>query len=72
MKGIFPLDSFQKLRTPFYYYDSKLLRETLNEIKREAGKHEGFTVLSRQMRMLRFLMSYRRQDLELTVSVAVR
>ncbi|MGN0224622.1 MAG: diaminopimelate decarboxylase [Prevotella sp.] len=44
MKGIFPLDSFQKLRTPFYYYDSKLLRETLNEIKREAGKHEGFTV----------------------------
>ena len=44
MKGIFPTEKFQGMETPFYYYDTKVLRDTLNAINREAGKHEGFCV----------------------------
>jgi diaminopimelate decarboxylase len=44
MKGIFPIDKFQSLRTPFYYYDMDLLRATLASINQEANKHEGFIV----------------------------
>ncbi len=44
MKGIFPKEKFQGIGTPFYYYDTKVLRDTLNAINREAGKHEGFCV----------------------------
>lgn len=44
MKGNFPIDKFQKMETPFYYYDTDLLKMTLLEINREAGKHEGFCV----------------------------
>lgn len=43
-KGQFPTDKFQQLRTPFYYYDTELLRKTLQSINTEAGKHEGFVV----------------------------
>ena len=32
------------IQTPFYYYDSELLRETLRVINNEAKKHEGFCV----------------------------
>lgn len=44
MKGIFPIERFEGVETPFYYYDTAILRETLNTIKTEAGKHEGFEV----------------------------
>ena len=44
MKGTFPTDRFEPLRTPFYYYDMELLRQTLQTIRQEAGKHEGFCV----------------------------
>ena len=44
MKGIFPIEKFQSLRTPFYYYDMDLLRATLASINQEAGKHENFIV----------------------------
>ena len=44
MKGSFPIARFQELRTPFYYYDADLLRETLRVINSEAQKHEGFVV----------------------------
>ncbi len=44
MKGTFPIDKFQGVRTPFYYYDTDLLRETLRTINSEAGKHENFCV----------------------------
>lgn len=44
MKGHFPLDKFQEKETPFYYYDTDLLRETLRTINREASKHERFIV----------------------------
>ena len=43
-KGVFPLDKFAQLRTPFYYYDMDLLRQTLAAINHEASKHEGFVV----------------------------
>lgn len=35
-------DGFGKLRTPFYYYDSQLLAETLAAIKSETDRHEGW------------------------------
>ena len=44
MKGIFPVEKFRNVQTPFYYYDTKLLRDTLNTITREAGRYEGFQV----------------------------
>ncbi len=44
MKGKFPLERFADLRTPFYYYDTELLRATLDTIRQEAQKHEGFVV----------------------------
>ena len=36
MKGIFPIDKFRTLQTPFYYYDTKVLRDTLSAINHEA------------------------------------
>lgn len=44
MKGIFPIEKFSQIETPFYYYDTELLRETLRTINQEAGKHEGYVV----------------------------
>ena len=44
MKGTFPIDKFQEIQTPFYYYDTDLLRRTLKTINEEAGKHPGFEV----------------------------
>ena len=44
MKGQFPVDRFASVKTPFYYYDTDLLRETLTAINRESSKHEGFCV----------------------------
>ena len=43
-KGQFPTAKFQDIQTPFYYYDTELLRETLHAINNEAQKHEGFCV----------------------------
>lgn len=44
MKGLFPIDKFKKIQTPFYYYDTDLLHRTLHAITTEANKHEGFIV----------------------------
>ncbi|MCH5306859.1 MAG: diaminopimelate decarboxylase [Prevotella sp.] len=44
MKGIFPIDKFERIETPFYYYDAALLRQTLRTINQEAEKHKGFCV----------------------------
>ena len=44
MKGTFPIDKFQEIHTPFYYYDTAVLRKTLKTINEEAGKHENFEV----------------------------
>ena len=44
MKGKFPVEKFRGIETPFYYYDMDLLRATLAEIRKEAGKHENYVV----------------------------
>ncbi len=44
MKGTFPIDKFRQIETPFYYYDTKLLRQTLDVIRTEAGKYNNFCV----------------------------
>ena len=44
MKGIFPIQKFQTIRTPFYYYDMDLLRKTLSTINKEIDKYDGFVV----------------------------
>ncbi len=44
MKGKFPIERFAGMRTPFYYYDTELLRATLQAINDETRKHEGFCV----------------------------
>ncbi len=44
MKGQFPVERFQELRTPFYYYDTELLRQTLRAINDEVRRHEGWHV----------------------------
>ncbi|MDD3404765.1 MAG: diaminopimelate decarboxylase [Sphingobacteriia bacterium] len=33
IKGLFPIDKFKRLRTPFYYYDCDVIRNTIQEIK---------------------------------------
>ena len=44
MKGTFPIEKFRGLQTPFYYYDTKLLRDTLVTIREEAGRYSNFAV----------------------------
>lgn len=44
MKGVFPLDRFKETDTPFYYYDTDLLRATLHTINTEVRKYENFHV----------------------------
>ena len=44
MKGTFPVSRFQALETPFYYYDTQLLRRTLAQIVSECGKYEKYVV----------------------------
>ncbi len=41
---MFPVDNFNKIKTPFYYYDTDLLCKTLDTISKEAGKHSNFVV----------------------------
>ena len=38
----FPIDRFKGLRTPFYFYDLKLLNETLQRISESLTKHPNF------------------------------
>ena len=44
MKGTFPINKFRELRTPFYYYDTKVLRDTLACIRTEAAKYGNYSV----------------------------
>lgn len=44
MKSTFPIERLQSIRTPFYYYDTTLLRNTLETINQEAGRYENFCV----------------------------
>ena len=44
MKGTFPVEQFQGMQTPFYYYDTHILRQTLNTIRKEVAKHDNWHV----------------------------
>ena len=44
MKGTFPISKFRELETPFYYYDTQLLRDTLTCVNNEAKKYEKYIV----------------------------
>ncbi len=44
MKGNFPVDKFEKLGTPFYYYDTKVLRGTLAAIHSRVDDYENYKV----------------------------
>lgn len=39
MKGIFPIEKWGNLTTPFYFYDTTLLKNTLEAIKKETDKY---------------------------------
>ena len=39
MKQKFPINSFKSLITPFYYYDTEILNNTLQTLVKEAGKY---------------------------------
>lgn len=40
----FPVNSFSSIETPFYYYDVRLLEETLSTVQTEASRYKGFHV----------------------------
>ncbi|MCC8186412.1 MAG: diaminopimelate decarboxylase [Bacteroides sp.] len=44
MKGTFPVSKFRELQTPFYYYDTDLLRETLEVVKNESDRYGNYVV----------------------------
>ena len=39
IKGTFPTEKFKELSTPFYFYDTNLLKETLTTLCNETKKH---------------------------------
>ncbi len=44
METLFPVEKFRATRTPFYYYDTNLLRNTIREVKNESAKYDNFFV----------------------------
>ncbi|MDR2919063.1 MAG: diaminopimelate decarboxylase [Tannerella sp.] len=47
IKGTFPIDKFKGLKTPFYYYNIELLRETLetvNSLISKYGYHQHYAI----------------------------
>ena len=44
MKGPFPVEKLLKIETPFYYYDTSVLRETLREIQNSTERYNNFHV----------------------------
>lgn len=44
MKELFPIDKFDNVHTPFYYYDTRLLRDTLKAVNDETSLHSGYVV----------------------------
>ncbi|MBR2945275.1 MAG: diaminopimelate decarboxylase [Bacteroidaceae bacterium] len=39
-----PADKFQGIKTPFYYYNTRLLQDTLDAVKAQTGKRPGYHV----------------------------
>ncbi|MBR4312109.1 MAG: diaminopimelate decarboxylase [Bacteroidaceae bacterium] len=44
MKGTFPIERFKDIDTPFYYYDTRVLRETLDTIHEETRHNPEYEV----------------------------
>ena len=42
--SVFPIEKFKSIETPFYYYDTELLEETLRRAQEEAAKYEGLHI----------------------------
>lgn len=62
IKGIFPVEKFNTIETPFYYYDIELLRQTLETIRKEIHEkpfHVYYAVKANaNPRILRKIASY--------------
>ncbi len=43
-KGFFPIEAFNSIETPFYYYDENLLKQTLKVINNEIKSHSNYIV----------------------------
>lgn len=48
MKTVFPIHKFRELPTPFYYYDTKVLRDTLACVNSEVARYDNFSVQDRK------------------------
>jgi diaminopimelate decarboxylase len=62
MKGNFPIEKLQQIQTPFYYYDTALLRQTLEVIKKESEQY-GYNVhyavkANANAKLLKIIASY--------------
>ncbi|MDR2859964.1 MAG: diaminopimelate decarboxylase [Mediterranea sp.] len=44
MKSLFPIGGFRNIKTPFYYYDTKVLRDTLVCLNTEVAKFDNWCV----------------------------
>ena len=44
IKGVFPIERFKDIDTPFYYYDTKVLRDTLDAIREEVRHNPEYEV----------------------------
>ncbi|KAA6315432.1 Diaminopimelate decarboxylase [termite gut metagenome] len=44
MRTSFPINKFRNVKTPFYYYDTRILRDTLACLNKEAGKYDNYCV----------------------------
>ena len=40
----FPVDKFKEIQTPFYYYNTDLLKATLSAINTEVSKYDNYHV----------------------------
>ncbi|MFA6128153.1 MAG: diaminopimelate decarboxylase [Bacteroidales bacterium] len=62
MKTIFPVDQFQKIETPFYYYDTDRLNRTLSTVEslaRQHGYHVHYALKANaNIPILRMISSY--------------
>lgn len=62
MKGNFPTEKFKHIQTPFYYYDTELLRQTLDVVKKESeqyGYHVHYAVKANaNAKLLKIIASY--------------
>lgn len=44
MKRMFPVNKFNSIKTPFYYYDTELLNKTLDAVNAETSRHTNYHV----------------------------